>query len=390
MAGRPVRTGMTIGATVAHRMLAVVLGMVVLFLFALPPVTASAHEGASVQDEFMLGRILEITDEGIEDLGGGFTQPYRTVRLEILNGPEKGVEREMTQYGDNVSAEGGGLSPGDKVVVGRSPAAGEEGWFILDNYRIPAAALVFLVFLVLAVIFGRLKGITATIGLLFSVGVLALYVVPSILDGKNPLIVSLIGALAIAVFSLFLAHGFNRRTGIALLATLATLAIAAVLAVAFVSLARLTGFGSEEAFYLKLGLGEINLRGLLLGGIILGALGVLDDITTTQVAAVDQIRKANPKLSVRELYRRGNSVGVEHIASMINTLALAYLGASLPLFLLFAANRYQPFWVILNSQIIMEEVIRTLVGSSALICAVPISTLLAAYMLKKESEKVRK
>lgn len=385
MVGRSDRKASIIRATATQRLLAVVLGMFLSAVISFLPSVCLAQDDA--MDEFHVGRVLEIIDEGIESLGGDYLQPYRTMRVELLGGPDEGKEMTITQYGENVRAEGGELEPGDKVVVGKGPTADGEGWFILDNYRIPAAVIVFLLFLALAVIFGRIKGLTATIGLLFSVGVLALYVVPGILDGKSPLAVSLVGAVIIAVFSLFLAHGFNRRTSIALLATLMTLAIAAGLAVAFVSLARLTGFGSEDAFFLKLGLGDINLRGLLLGGIILGALGVLDDITTTQVAAVEEIRKADPSLSWRELYRRGNSVGVEHIASMINTLALAYLGAALPLFLLFAANRYQPFWVIMNSQIIMEEVIRTLVGSAALVCAVPISTLLAAYMLKKSESR---
>jgi len=390
MTRRPVLTGSTARATAAHRPLAVVLVCLLFMTLLVFPRVCLAQEQMSQsddptqqQDEFYIGQVLDVIDEGAEDLGGGYIQPFRTVRLELLDGPREGDEMTITQYGEGVSAEGGEMEPGDKVVVGRGPTADGEGWFILDHYRIPAAIMVFLLFLGLAVAFGRLKGLTAIVGLLFSIGVLALYVVPGILDGKSPLVVSLIGAFVIAVFSLFLAHGFNRRTSIALLATLATLMLAAVLAVAFVSLARLTGLGSEDAFYLKLGLGEINLRGLLLGGIILGSLGVLDDITTTQVAAVNEIKKANPALSSRELYRRGNSVGVEHIASMINTLALAYLGAALPLFLLFAANQYQPFWVIMNSQIIMEEVMRTLVGSAALVCAVPVSTLLAVHMLNK-------
>ncbi len=357
---------------------AVVLACLLTVMLSVPAVVSAADNET---DEFYVGRVLEVLNEGVEDLGGGYTQPYRTVRLELLDGPREGEEMTLTQYGENVGSEGGEMMPGDKIVVGYGPTADGEGWFIMDHYRLPAAAFIFIIFLALALIFGRLKGFTATIGLLFSIGVLVLYVVPGVLDGKSPLFVSLVGAVLIAFFSLFLAHGFNRRTTIALMATLAALGIAAALAVVFVSLARLTGLGSESAFYLRLDYAEINLQGLLLGGIILGALGVLDDITTTQVAAIGEIGRANPSLHWRELYRRGNAVGVEHIASMINTLALAYMGAALPLFLLFATRHYQPYWVILNSQIIMEEVIRTLVGSAALVCAVPISTLLASLLL---------
>ena len=125
-------------------------------------------------------------------------------------------------------------------------------------------------------------------------------------------------------------------------------------------------------------LSAVNLRGLLLGGIIIGALGVLDDITTAQTAAIDEISKANPRLGFRELYRSGTSIGREHIASLINTLALAYAGASLPILLLFSINEEMPMWTILNSEFMAEEIVRTLVGSSALLLAVPISTYLAA------------
>jgi uncharacterized membrane protein len=368
--------------TVLRRLRTVILVVCLVSVGFLLPDSAAAQEDQQM-DEFHVGRVLEVIEEGVEDLGGGYSQPFRTMRVELLGKGGNGEEMVLTQYGETVDAKGGEMEPGDKIVVGKGPTADGEGWFVLDNYRLPAAAFIAFLFLALAVLFGRLRGLTATAGLLFSVAVLALYVVPGIIDGNNPLVVSLIGSVVIAVFSLFMAHGINRRTSIALMATLATLGIAALLAVVFVSLARLTGLGSESAFYLRIGHGQINLQGLLLGGIILGALGVLDDITTTQVAAVSEISKADPSLGWRELYRRGNAVGVEHIASMINTLALAYMGAALPLFLLFSLHKYQPFWVVLNSQIIMEEVVRTLVGSAALICAVPISTLAAAYLLSK-------
>jgi uncharacterized membrane protein len=132
---------------------------------------------------------------------------------------------------------------------------------------------------------------------------------------------------------------------------------------------------------------QVNLRGLLLGGIIIGCLGVLDDITTAQTAAIDEIGKANPKMTFKELHRAGISVGREHIASLINTLALAYVGASLPLLLLFTVQEESPFWVVLNSEFLAEEIIRTLVGSSTLLFAVPITTWLAAYFFRNDRTK---
>jgi uncharacterized membrane protein len=150
-------------------------------------------------------------------------------------------------------------------------------------------------------------------------------------------------------------------------------------------LTHLTGGGTEEAFYLQIGvLSTLNLRGLLLGGIIIGALGVLDDITTAQTAAVDEISKANPSLRFEELVKRGHSIGREHITSLVNTLALAYVGASLPLLLIFSAAHSEPLWVLLNREYIIEELVRTLIGSITLILGVPISTLLAALFLRAD------
>ncbi|MEK7499241.1 MAG: YibE/F family protein, partial [Patescibacteria group bacterium] len=211
--------------------------------------------------------------------------------------------------------------------------------------------------------------------------VLGFYIVPKILAGQNPLVVTIIGSFFIATTALYLAHGFNKRTTVALGSTLITILIAIALSTSFVHLTNLTGIGSEEAFYLQTSpVQGINLKGLLLGGIIIGALGVLDDITTGQAAAVDEIFKANPMMTRRELISRSLSVGREHITSLVNTLALAYAGASFPTLLLFIIYQ-RPFWVVMNTESISEEVVRTLVGSIALMCAVPITTALAAYFL---------
>jgi len=208
---------------------------------------------------------------------------------------------------------------------------------------------------------------------------------PAILKGYDPLLVAVLGCLAITFVSLYLSHGFNKRISIAVLSTALTLGVAYILDLAFVNFAGLSGTGTEEAFYLQFAAQTINMRGLLLAGILLGVMGVLDDITTAQSAAVDELHQANPALSFIELYKRGLSVGREHIASLINTLVLAYVGVSFPLILLFTLNKPQPLWLTLNSNFIAEEVVRTLVGSSALIIAVPVTTFFAAYFFSRKN-----
>ena len=231
-------------------------------------------------------------------------------------------------------------------------------------------------------------GLQSVLGLFVSILILAAFVVPQIIHGKNPLLISFIGAFLIACTALYLAHGFSKKTSIALASTLLTLLVSAILAIIFVHTASLFGLGSEEAMYLQIGQTQnINLRGLLLGGIIIGALGVLDDITTAQTAAIAEIYRHNPRLKFRDLYRSGLTIGREHIASLVNSLALAYVGASMPLLLLFTVNRTSPLWVILNSEFIAEEIVRTLVGSATLLFAVPISTFFAAWLIPHLSAK---
>jgi uncharacterized membrane protein len=304
----------------------------------------------------------------------------QSLRVRLRSGPDRGRMLAATFTPARTPAA---LRAGDAVLLVRGTPPAEAAYEIVDRDRLLPLAAAFAVFVAAAIAFSRWQGATALLGLGLSLVVLARFVIPRIVAGAHPLGVTLIGALLIALTSIYLAHGANRRTTVALAGTLITLGVATVLAMLCVDLARLSGGGSEDAIFLQVGyLSAVNLHGLLLGGILLGALGVLDDITTAQAAAVEEISRANPRLGPAELYRRGLSVGREHITSLVNTLVLAYAGASLPLFLLFTVNPEQPLWVALNSEFVAEEIVRTLVGSIALILAVPVTTLLAARFLR--------
>ncbi|MEX0622244.1 MAG: YibE/F family protein [Candidatus Woykebacteria bacterium] len=342
-------------------------------------------------NEFFRGKVLKILDEGVDTSFGG-NQPFQLVEVELLSGPEKGEKFEIkhiSSFGE--FKEHQKVKPGETVIVVKTPVLDDFRYFITEKYRLPSVVILFTIFLVFTVIFAGIKGLGSIAGLAFSILVIIQFIIPNIADGKDPLFISLIGALLIATVSIYIAHGFSKRTTIALASTIITIFIAAALATFFVSTAKLFGLGSEEAFYLQQGpLADINLRGLLLGGILIGALGVLDDITTAQSAAVDEIHKANPKLPFKDLYRKGISVGKEHIASLVNTLALVYISAALPVFLLFSSNQTQPLWVLLNNEFIAEEVVRILVGSTTLVLAVPIATFLATYFLTKKIKPISK
>ncbi|MDO8435301.1 MAG: YibE/F family protein [bacterium] len=335
-------------------------------------------------DEFFRGRVLSVVKEGQEDIAG-YTHRYQLLRIKALTGSDKGKEFEIENGGILPTDELQRAKLGETVVVLKTQQQGETTYSMVDTYRLPSLVIVTLIFLVLVLIWGRLRGVTAVAGLAFTIFVIIAFMIPRILAGNDPFWVSLGSAGVIAVVSLYLAHGLNKRTSIAVVSTLLTLGITAGIAVAFVSMTHLFGLGSETALYLQFGgLEKINLRGLLLGAIIIGSLGVLDDITTGQAAALQEIKRVNPRLSFRELYSHGTAIGREHIASLVNTLALAYVGAALPLFLLFSYYKTQPVWVTVNSELIADEVVRTIVGSIALVLAVPLTTALAAYFFSRE------
>jgi len=313
-----------------------------------------------------------------------------TIVVQFLMGDEKGQTTTVTEQAITTSTENSYLhpSPGDKVILARNTLEGLAGeqYYITDSYRLPSLLFIILLFAIISIIFGRMRGFTSIIGLAVSVAILLWFVVPGILAGHNPLLTCLIGAALIAVSSLYLAHGFNKRTTVALCGTLITLTISAFLSILFISTTKLLGIATDTSFYVEIGKNiHLDLKGLLLGGIIIGALGILDDVTIGQAASVYELKDANPSLGAKELYRRGMAIGREHIASLINTLFLAYAGIALPLILYLAAFQSQiPLWLTINGEPIAEEIVRTMVGSIGIILAVPITTLLAAWVFGKE------
>jgi uncharacterized membrane protein len=236
------------------------------------------------------------------------------------------------------------------------------------------------IFVAAVVVLGRLRGFFAVVGLGLSLVVLLKFSIPAVLDGHDAVVVALITSSAIAYLALYLAGGFNDATTVALIGTLAALVITTLLAMAFFELCQFSGYTSDEAFFLSLANNAVNIRGLLLGGVMIGALGALDDITVTQASAVWELHGANPELGPRKLFDAGLRIGRDHVASTVNTLLLAYAGASMPLLVLFVVS-HQSLGTVANSEIVAIEIVRTLVGSIGLVSAVPITTWLAAVVV---------
>lgn len=245
-----------------------------------------------------------------------------------------------------------------------------------DFQRTRVLLIAFVVFAAAVVALGRWRGVAALVGLGATLIIVVVWILPAILDGRNPALVALVGASAVAYVALYLTHGVNLMTTVALLGTLGALALTTALSAVTVAAANFTGFTSEESTLLTLFDG-IDVRGLVLAGMVLGAAGALDDVTITQSSAVWQLKASNPDAGFRSLWRGGLHIGQHHIGSTVNTLLLAYLGASLPLAILFVVAE-QSLGSVVNSEVVAVEIVRTLVGSIGLVAAVPLTTWLAA------------
>ncbi|MFE7928763.1 YibE/F family protein [Streptomyces sp. NPDC057456] len=276
------------------------------------------------------------------------------------------------------------LEQGEKVVVAYEPSAPKDlQYSVTDvNRRIPMAVLA-IIFAVAVVVVGRLRGVMALVALAISFMVLNFFVLPAILQGSNPLAVAVVGASAIMLIALYLCHGLSARTSVAVLGTLISLLLIGILGSVFIDWAALTGNTDDNTGLIHGLYPSIDMSGLLLAGIIIGSLGVLDDVTVTQTSAVWELHEANPSMGWRGLYRAGIRIGRDHIASVVNTLVLAYAGAALPLLLLFSIAQ-SSVGAVANSELVAEEIVRTLVGSIGLVASVPVTTALAALVVSAD------
>ena len=273
------------------------------------------------------------------------------------------------------------LDEGEKVVVAYEPSAPKDlQYSVTDvNRRIPMTVLA-CIFAVAVVVVGRMRGVMALVALAVSFMILNFFILPAILQGSNPLVVAVVGSSAIMLIALYMCHGLSARTSVAVLGTLISLSLIGVLGSVFIDWAALTG-NTDDSTGLIHGLyPSIDMSGLLLAGIIIGSLGVLDDVTVTQTSAVWELHEANPSMGRRGLYRAGIRIGRDHIASVVNTLVLAYAGAALPLLLLFSIAQ-SSVGTVANSELVAEEIVRTLVGSIGLVASVPVTTALAALVV---------
>lgn len=327
--------------------------------------------------------VQQIIEEGQIDVGGNF-QTYQIARVMILEGPYEGIPMEIDYGRRQIRPDDYLLAPGDTILVSISKTPDNViNAYFADYVRTTPILWLALIFAVAIVIISQWKGIRALISMAFSLYIIIGYIIPQILTGNDPLRVSIIGSILLLGVTLYLTYGWTLKTHAAVLSMVLVLLLTGTLSGLFVFFAKLNGSGDENVMFLmQLMESPINLRGLLLGGMIIGALGVLDDLVTTQASAVFELHHANPNLGFRGLYNAAMRIGQDHVAATVNTLVLAYAGASLPMLLMFSLGRGD-YGYLINFSFIAEEVVRTLVGSLGLIAAVPITTTLAIFLAQR-------
>lgn len=336
--------------------------------------------------ETMHAQVLTIIEEGEIDLGG-IVQRYQIAQVELLEGKYQGVIAEIDYGKRQVLSSAVYLQPGNKILVtvGLRPD-GILTVYFADFVRTSSLLWLAAIFVATILIISRWKGFRSLLSMAFSLAVIIGYIIPNILIGKDPLLVSITGSIILLAVTLYLTYGWNLKTHAAVVSMILVLFITGLLAGVFVNFTRLSGSGDENALFLMQMLNaQINLRGLLLGGMLIGALGVLDDLVTTQASAVFELHHANASLRFRGLFQSAMRIGQDHVAATVNTLVLAYAGASLPMLLMFSLGRGD-YGTLVNFQFVAEEIVRTMVGSIGLVLAVPLTTAIAIlFALRADS-----
>lgn len=340
-------------------------------LFLVPVQAQELHEDL---EEIIKVEITEVVDEYERDIHGiDTTIPVQLLHGQILSGDRKG---EVIEFENELVA----LKAGDRAYINYMKTMDGMEYYIFKDYvrTWPLLTLSVLFVALLAWFAGR-QGWLALLSLGLSIGVIFFILVPMLLAGYDPAMASLLVAGLVLAAILFITHGVNARTTIAFIGTFAAVLVTCLIAWIWVNLLKLTGFGSETAVYLNFSTnGELDFVGLLLGGIIIGVLGVLDDVSITQASIVQELKAANSSFDMKELYNRSIRVGRDHVGSLVNTLAFAYVGVSLPLVLLFV-NAQADLALTLNQEVVAAEIVRIVVGSIGLILAVPLTTIFAAW-----------
>ena len=366
-----------------------VAAVVVLSLVAAPMLRGlfqSDPESTDVgySSDTVRAQVISIAEEEQVDYNGT-PQIYQLAEVEIMEGEFLGT-RVFMDFGKNqIVPEDYVLSTGDEILVsvGVSLVDNTTDAYFIDFVRGRAILLIFAIFVVIAFLVGSWTGLRSLLGMLVGLGVIVLFIIPQIAGGANPVLISIIGSIIFLGLSLYLVYGWKAMTHAAVISMALALSITGLLSFLFIRLARLTGFGNEDMMFLmQQSQIPIDMRGILLAGIIIGSLGVLDDLVVGQSSSVFQLHAANPALQFKELFARAMTIGRDHVSASVNTLVLAYAGESLPMLLLFSITNVN-LGMAINVSYIAEEIVRAMAGTIGLFISIPIATALACFWVTR-------
>ena len=347
---------------------------------------SSAKDLAPGESEVLRARVAEVLLEDVLEQGH-LSQPYQHLMLRITSGALSGQE-VVVEHGVLVATNQDRLfHQGDQVLVEHTRGIDGEDFFqIADRVRTGPLLWLTLLFVAATILLSGWQGVRSLVGMGISLVTIFAFIVPQILEGRNPVIIAILGSVVMMGISLYLVYGWKDKTHVAVAGLFVSLVLTGLLAVWSVNWTQLSGFGAEEAAFLQVAGVQLDTRGLLLAGIIIGTLGALDDIAIGQSSSIFELSKANPDLEWQSLFKHGMTIGRDHIAAMVNTLLLAYVGAALPLVLLFTVYS-ESVGITVNREIITEEIVRTLVGSLGLLGGVPLTTIIAALVARRTVER---
>ncbi|MFH1744591.1 MAG: YibE/F family protein [bacterium] len=361
---------------------------ILLLLFLFFPILTFAQTDEIQKDAFFKAEVIQIVEQQKTIFPDGTETEQQNLLLRGLEGDFEDKKINFNGIGEIDVLNKNIYKSGDRVLmVASHDAEGSVAYYITDYVRTKSLWGLAIVFVLVLFSVGGIKGLRSLLALALTFLVIIKYIVPQILSGASPLLITLIGSLIILFVIIYTTEGFRARSHLAAISIFISLIITILFSLVFVSLTKLTGAASEDILFLfNIGGQVINFQGLLLAGVIIGALGVLDDVVISQIGTVEQIAEANESLGRIEIFKHAYKVGVSHIASMTNTLFLAYAGVSLPLLILFVSGEsaFLSFNQIINNEIIATEVVRTLVGSIGLILSVPIATFIAVWWYGKK------
>ncbi len=347
-------------------------------IFFIGAQSVSAQTLTDTSPKVYKAEIIGITRAYSEILSGTQKEIHRQeLTASVSSGPEEG--KQILLFSDTVLYE-----VGDTVYVQKDHEGMPESntYIIRDVFRWNGVIILAVIFIVIVSIFSGIQGLRSLLSLVISFALIGLILVPGLLKGYSPVLLCGVVAVLIVSLAMYLTHGFKRTASIALGAAIIAIVCTFGLAQFAVWITQLTGYASDEAVYLNFSSHiQLNFVGLLLGAIVIGVLGVLDDVSITQVSLVEELKHQAPTASFKSLYTSAMRVGREHVSALVNTLSLAYIGSSLPLVLLFSTSTY-PATFLLNNEIFVTEIVRTVVGSIGLIITVPLATLGAIWFAK--------